>query len=84
MSCAHTFVKSVHIKLSDERRDIGVFEVLAGISISSRISLEFLTGGNTNERTFENSDVGDMTKLSLVLDQEIRCWIPGSSNILFW
>ena len=25
-----------------------------------------------------------MTKLSLVLDQEIRCWIPGSSNILLW
>lgn len=42
---AHTFVKTVHIKLSDERGDIGVLKILAGISISSRISpLGVLTG----------------------------------------
>ena len=29
----------------------------------------------TYARTFENSEDGDMTKLSLVLDQEIRCWM---------
>lgn len=28
---------------------------------------------STDARTFENSEVGDMTKLSLVLDHEIRC-----------
>lgn len=34
------------------------------------------------ERTFENSFDGDMTKLSLVLDQEIKCWIDWSSSML--
>lgn len=29
--------------------------------------------GDTNDKTFENSEVGDMTKLSLVLDHEMRC-----------
>lgn len=29
--------------------------------------------GDTNAKTFENSEVGDMTKLSLVLDHEMRC-----------
>jgi hypothetical protein len=27
----------------------------------------------TDARTFENSEVGDMTKLSLLLDQDIKC-----------
>jgi hypothetical protein len=36
----------------------------------------------TYARTFENSEDGDMTKLSLVLDQEMRCWMVWSSNIL--
>lgn len=31
--------------------------------------------GPTYARTFENSEDGDMTKLSLVLDQEMRCWM---------
>lgn len=30
---------------------------------------------DTYARTFENSEDGDMTKLSLVLDQEMRCWM---------
>ena len=43
---AHTFVESVHVKLSDEGGDIGVFKVLAEISISSPVSpLGFLAGG---------------------------------------
>jgi hypothetical protein len=33
-------------------------------------------------RTFENSVEGDMTKLSLVLDQEIKCCILWSSSML--
>ena len=38
--------------------------------------------GVTYDRTFENSVEGDMTKLSLVLDHDIKCWMLGSSNIL--
>ena len=30
-------------------------------------------GGETHARTLENSDVGDMTKLSFELDHEMRC-----------
>lgn len=36
----------------------------------------------TYDRTFEKSLEGDMTKLSLVLDHEIRCWMVWSSSIL--
>lgn len=36
----------------------------------------------TDARTLENSEVGDITKLSLVLDQEMRCWMLLSSSIL--
>lgn len=36
----------------------------------------------TDARTLENSEVGDMTKLSLLLDQDIRCWMVESSSIL--
>lgn len=32
-------------------------------------------GGPSYARTLENSEVGDMTKLSFVLDHEIKCWI---------
>ena len=38
--------------------------------------------GSTYDKTFENSLEGDMTKLSFVLDQEIRCWILWSSSML--
>ena len=38
--------------------------------------------GGTYDRTFENSLEGDMTKLSFVLDQEIRCWMLWSSSML--
>lgn len=30
---------------------------------------------STYDRTLENSLEGDMTKLSLLLDHEIRCWM---------
>ena len=36
----------------------------------------------TYERTLENSVDGDMTKLSFVLDHEIRCCMLMSSNML--
>jgi len=31
--------------------------------------------GSTYAKTFENSVEGDMTKLSLVVDHEIKCWM---------
>lgn len=37
---------------------------------------------STYERTFEKSLDGDITKLSWVADQEMRCRILTSSNIL--
>jgi hypothetical protein len=52
-----------------------VLEILtkeANISNQATIC-EALSRGGTNARTFENSDVGDMTKLSLVLDHDIKC-----------
>ena len=36
----------------------------------------------THESTLEKSVDGDMTKLSFVVDQEIRCWMFGSSSML--
>lgn len=37
----------------------------------------------TYARTLENSEVGDMTKLSFEFDHEIKCWIDMSSSILY-
>ena len=39
---------------------------------------------STHDRTFENSAEGDMTKLSLLLDQEIRFAMLGSSSMLYY
>ena len=51
---------------------------------SARVRDEFIgKEDSTHARTLENSDVGDMTKLSFVPDQEMRCWMLGSSSILF-
>jgi hypothetical protein len=76
-----TFVKSIHVQLSDEGGDIGVLEVRA-----ARVSESLIGRGSradsTHAKTLENSDVGDMTKLSLVPDHEMRCWMLGSSSIL--
>ena len=57
-----------------------MFEVLPGDN-------QYITGFHILEayaRTLENSVDGDMTKLSLLFDQEIRFWIFESSNILRW
>lgn len=37
---------------------------------------------STYARTFENSDDGDMTKLSFVFDHEMRCDMLWSSSML--
>lgn len=68
-------MKTIHIELSNERRDISVLEILTKeVDISNQATIcEALSKGGTDARTFENSDVGDMTKLSLVLDHDIRC-----------
>lgn len=38
-----------------------------------QLYLELLAQKSTHDKTFENSLDGDMTKLSFVLDHEIRC-----------
>lgn len=40
---------------------------------ATTVRVEEQGAGETDARTLENSDVGDMTKLSFVLDQDIRC-----------
>lgn len=69
---SHTFVKPIHVQLSHEGGDISMLEVL-----STKVSVFLIWYGcdHTHARTFENSDDGDMTKLSLVLDHEIKCWM---------
>ena len=56
-----------------------MFEVL-----SAKFSFSFLVVADNRayERTFAKSAVGDMTKLSLLLDHDIRFCILESSNIL--
>lgn len=59
-----------------------MLKVLAsgGVSNEQAESGEMVIG--TDASTLENSEVGDITKLSLVLDQEMRCWMVLSSSIL--
>lgn len=81
-------MKPVHVELAHEGRNVGVLEILA----IGRLATPHLVGKanaivggmETDARTLENSEVGDMTKLSLLLDQDIKCWIPESSSILGW
>lgn len=47
---------------------------LSGL-ISCGIVIRPPSHGATHASTLENSDEGDMTKLSFVLDHEIRCWM---------
>lgn len=74
-------METIHIELSDERGNVRVLKVLPKILFSNSLAL----GGDrtvTYASTLEKSAVGDITKLSAVLDQAIRCCIPGSSNML--
>jgi hypothetical protein len=78
-----TFVKTIHVQLSDERRNIRVLEVRA-LSMSVTKDHPAIETIETYAKTLENSGVGDMTKLSLVLDQQIRCLMLPSSSMLSW
>lgn len=73
-------MKSIHVKLAHKRRYICVFEILSDNKFSSWTRPEIRKKPYDN--TFEKSAVGDMTKLSAVADQEIKCWILVSSSIL--
>jgi hypothetical protein len=77
MRAPPTFVKSVHVQLSNEGRNVGVLEIrpAGALSIARPDTSQGGIGTGTYDRTFENSLEGDMTKLSLVLDQEIKCWM---------
>lgn len=77
-----TFVETVHVQLSDKRRDVRVLEVLPGKSSAERLNLTTPRSSTTYARTLEKSVEGDMTKLSLLFDHDIRFCIAGSSNIL--
>ena len=56
-----------------------MFEILPNWS-ASRSAI--CSKGITYARTFEKSVDGDITKLSLLFDQEIRCCMLGSSSML--
>lgn len=72
-------MKTIHIQLPDERRNVRVFEILA---VAQLVSFYGLRRFKTYARTLEKSCEGDITKLSAELDQLIRCCMFGSSNML--
>lgn len=74
-----TFVESVHIQLPNEGGHVCVLEVL---SVRSQPLPDRYVRSQTHESTFENSAEGDMTKLSLLFDQEIRLDMLLSSSML--
>ncbi len=74
------FVKAVHVELSNEGGNIGVFEVLPATYQPCSIPLLCELA---HERTLAKSALGDIMKLSLLLDQDIRFCMVGSSSILF-
>ena len=62
-------LQAAKIGVSLANVDIDEAEGRSGISNEH----DQLHGRSTYARTFANSDDGDMTKLSFVLDQDIRC-----------
>jgi hypothetical protein len=56
------------------------------LEIRSAASVRYIKEGHsfrcTYDKTLENSLDGDMTKLSFVLDHEMRCWMLWSSSML--
>ena len=72
-------MKAVHVELPYEGRHIGMLEVL---SENSQPSIVECDPGHTYESTLEKSWVGDMTKLSLLLDHDMRLEMLLSSSIL--
>lgn len=75
-----TFVEPIHIQLPHKRRNIGMLEVLT-VENKQMISMS-MSWHKTYARTFEKSAEGDMTKLSLDGDHDIKCRIVWSSSIL--
>lgn len=75
-----TFVKSIHVQLTNKRRDVGVFEILPANHEQSKGVVSWLSA--TYDKTLEKSVDGVMTKLSLLFDQDMSSCILGSSNIL--
>lgn len=60
-----------------------MFEILPGGQGSAVRRLGGGTaGGGTHDRTLEKSADGDITKLSELVDHDIRCWMLGSSSML--
>jgi hypothetical protein len=62
-------MKTVHVQLAYEGRNISVLKILAVICELRTCNL----GSQAHERTFEKSLEGDMTKLSAEFDQDIKC-----------
>ena len=56
-----------------------MFEVLP---VANQLLLDFRMVRVTDAKTLEKSVDGDIRKLSLLLDHEMRCCILGSSSIL--
>ena len=50
--------------------------------MANQLLLNFCMVRVTNAKTFEKSVDGDIRKLSLLFDHEMRCCILGSSSIL--
>ena len=67
------FVKAVHVQLADEGGYVGVFEVGSACHCQhvGWVKAEF--GMVSYARTLENSVEGEMRKLSLEEDQDIKC-----------
>lgn len=63
-------MKPVHVQLADKGRNVGMFEIRPSRGLAGARS--YYTS-IAYAKTFENSVEGDMTKLSLDWDQEMRC-----------
>jgi hypothetical protein len=72
-----TFVKTVHVQLPHERGYVRMLEILSAAISHALDGVEI-----TYAKTFENSVLGFMTKLSPPLDHEIKCWMLPSSSML--
>jgi hypothetical protein len=66
-------METVHIQLSYERRNVGVFKILSEAKSASRAAIWLSGRVSTYDRTFEKSAEGDMTKLSALADHDIKC-----------
>lgn len=74
-------MKPIHVQLAYKGRHISVFKVLT-VLLLALFFVFTLTMCIPYLRTFENSLVGDTTKLSLDGDHEIKCCMLPSSSML--